>query len=173
MNLIIVSPEVQHDSEIQIYSKILFEPRISHIHIRRKHLLSEEEWQMFKPFARKIIFSESCGKPPYHCKGIHGNSANNSMSTHNLVDALNCDSQYCYISPIYPSISKKGYHNGTLLAEIMELTIIPKNWVALGGISTENLSDLAIIGFSNAAVLGSIWDQPNPLRALDDLLNTL
>lgn len=173
MNLIIVSPETAHPAEAQIYQKIISEPTISHIHLRRKKALTKNEWTTYKPFANKMIFSDSCGTPPYRCLGLHGTSSRFSISAHNISEALKSSAKYCYISPIYTSISKPGYSNDALLPAIKELPYIPANWVALGGITAEHFNELKRLGFKNAAVLGTVWNHPKPLQALHNLLHAL
>jgi hypothetical protein len=173
MNLIVISPESPHPMETLVYQKLLSEPKITHLHLRRKKALTTLEWKNFRPFASKLIYSDTCGIAPYPCLGIHGELSTTSISTHSVSEANNCSSQYCYISPIYPSISKKGYQNKNLLGAIKKLQHIPENWVALGGITPENVAELKVIGFHNVAVLGAIWNHKNPLKAYDTLLSVL
>tara|TARA_R110001592_G_scaffold325782_4_gene606304 strand:+ start:216696 stop:217217 length:522 start_codon:yes stop_codon:yes gene_type:complete len=173
MKLIIISPETAHESEIAVYQRALTEPNISHIHLRRKKALTNLEWNRYRPFSSKIIFSKTCGVPPFHCIGMHGSTSLISTSKHTIDEANNCTTQFCYISPIYPSISKKGHQNEALLPALKNLENIPNNWVALGGIQPDNMFELKSIGFKNVAVLGFIWTHPNPMTALDILLDTL
>lgn len=173
MKLVVISPENHHAAEKAIYKRIISEPKISHLHLRRKNALSPQEWAFFQPFAKKTVFSRACGTPPYSCKGEHGQHSKTSSSSHSVLEAYSCRAQFCYISPIYPSISKQGYSNEDLLPAIKELKNIPKNWVALGGIQPDNIEELKILGFKNIAVLGFIWNAPNPSDALDSILNAL
>ncbi|WP_379023134.1 thiamine phosphate synthase [Parapedobacter deserti] len=66
-----------------------------------------------------------------------------------------------FISPVFNSISKKGYRsNAALLA-------VPKpegktRWVALGGITPARLHAVHRHGYRNAALLGYIWEGEHP-----------
>jgi thiamine-phosphate pyrophosphorylase len=87
-----------------------------------------------------------------------------SASCHSVaeVQALRvADCQYVFLSPVYDSISKKGYvaafsktslcdflcHRGVDMPEV----------VALGGITKDNVAEARQMGFDGAAVLGALW----------------
>lgn len=67
---------------------------------------------------------------------------------------------YCYLSPVFDSISKKGYLamneadrdlNGKKATKV----------IALGGINSSNAQEAMDMGFDGVAVLGSIWENEN------------
>lgn len=62
---------------------------------------------------------------------------------------------YVTLSPIFPSISKKGY----LPFINWEIEQLPFdfNWVALGGIQASNLEEVQRRGFEEVAFLGAVW----------------
>ena len=66
---------------------------------------------------------------------------------------------YAFLSPLFPSISKKGYVGDLNIQEVSNcLASIPKlQAIALGGIQEDKISICQQIGFSGVAVLGSIW----------------
>ncbi|TKG94023.1 thiamine phosphate synthase [Puteibacter caeruleilacunae] len=80
--------------------------------------------------------------------------------------------EYLFLSPIFDSISKDKYHSNFTLEQCHEFFLAHpeiNNIVALGGISAKNISALTTIGFSGAAVIGSIWK--NKCQSIQDTVN--
>jgi len=77
--------------------------------------------------------------------------------------AETCD--YCFISPVYNSISKTGYAANPALEYVPERHRHRKVY-ALGGINAANCLDTLAKGYYGIALLGSIWsDDCDPLEA--------
>lgn len=171
MKLVIISPEENHPSEIALYQDIYQHPKLEHIHIRKKNNCTIN-WLELEKFRHKLVVSQNL-ECPFDCLGKHGSSSNYSESTHSINEAEESKAQFCYLSPLYPSISKKGYKNIGLLNEVKQLYKIPKNWIALGGINQDHLRDLKQLGFSYAAVLGAVWTSENPTETAKKFLSTL
>lgn len=62
---------------------------------------------------------------------------------------------YRTLSPIYDSISKKGYVSRFSPKDLEEL---PKHTFALSGVTPDRFDELQKMGFSGAAMLGYVWD---------------
>ncbi|TGE06352.1 thiamine phosphate synthase [Hymenobacter fodinae] len=101
-----------------------------------------------------------------------------SASLHTLHDVLShrWPYHYVFLSPIFPSISKPGYQ-ADFKPEALEHALghlrgrrgyIPKV-VALGGVTPTNLPWVQQAGFAGAAVLGGIWQDPDPVAAFQEL----
>ena len=77
--------------------------------------------------------------------------------------------EYVFLSPVFDSISKKGYL--TNLPADLKLTKSYKKprVIALGGVELSNLGKLKIMGFDGAAVLGTLWNEPD--KALERFLH--
>ncbi|KFF06879.1 thiamine phosphate synthase [Flavobacterium reichenbachii] len=91
----------------------------------------------------------------------------NSTSTHSIEDfnALENDCDYAFLSPVFKSISKENYLPKTDLFEALKSrTNYKTKVIALGGINSENIREVFERGFDNAALLGSIWKNENPLK---------
>lgn len=106
----------------------------------------------------------------HHSKG-HGAFAaewqgTKSVSCHTL-EELKADKEkydYCFLSPIFDSISKAGYSRAFTDEELFKASaegIISSKVIALGGVRPERLRHLDSIGFGGAAILGGIWGDPN------------
>ncbi|HKO78164.1 MAG TPA: thiamine phosphate synthase [Flavobacterium sp.] len=98
----------------------------------------------------------------YKTKGFHL-----STSIHNIEDfnALDSTFEYAFLSPIFPSISKEDYYSKTDFFEaIKERTNYTTKLIALGGIESKNAELALENGFDNIALLGTIWNQNNPIE---------
>jgi thiamine-phosphate pyrophosphorylase len=99
-----------------------------------------------------------------------------STSFHKLEDIKSeqINFEYVFFSPVFQSISKKGYKPSDRLQKVKDYLQSDKKpthppVIALGGITNENISQLKDIGFSGAASLGYIWENPNPLDQFNKL----
>ncbi|WP_417885454.1 thiamine phosphate synthase [Zunongwangia sp.] len=75
-----------------------------------------------------------------------------------LSETLNFD--YCFLSPVFNSISKTGYSGKKFQVNDLQQQVI-----ALGGIDSAKISAIRKMGFSGAAVLGAVWQQENPIKS--------
>ncbi|MEB0261980.1 MULTISPECIES: thiamine phosphate synthase [unclassified Mucilaginibacter] len=76
-----------------------------------------------------------------------------------LHDLMNFD--YVFYGPVFDSISKPGYQS-TLDADFkLDKANIKPKVIALGGVEISNLTKLKMMGFDGAAVLGTLWNEPN------------
>ena len=77
-----------------------------------------------------------------------------SRSCHSL-DELTLEADYLFLSPIFDSISKPGYH-AAFTAEELRGKVDVRTF-ALGGVTFEQLSKIQELGFGGAAMLGAAW----------------
>lgn len=66
------------------------------------------------------------------------------------------DYEYVTLSPIFNSISKKGYASAFNLDDLTD-KIRGRNVIALGGVTPSSLPRLRKVGFAGAGMLGCIW----------------
>ena len=93
--------------------------------------------------------------PANHCGSL-------SCSCHSLQEVAESkpEMDYVFLSPIYDSISKQGYHSAFTDATLRKAAadgIIDGKVVALGGVTRERIAQLEEYGFGGAAMLGDIW----------------
>jgi thiamine-phosphate pyrophosphorylase len=84
-------------------------------------------------------------------------------------DKLPAGLAYAFISPLFDSISKRGYGaNARLLQRPKrELPCLP---VGLGGVSGDTIGSMLEHGWKGAAVLGWIWEEPKQaVKRLEEL----
>ena len=119
----------------------------------------------------------------YHLRGIHLKSGQAalykehadmkiSISCHRVeeIKALPFHAEYCFLSPIFDSISKQGYQSH--FKELPDLSGINIPVVALGGIIPEKIDLCREAGFSGVAALGYIWEYPEEAISRFTRLNT-
>ena len=102
-----------------------------------------------------------------------------SISLHELPELENVAPfiEYAFISPVFDSISKRGYISRIDLAKAqLELEMLRnkgKNLkiIALGGILPAHLRILKESGFHGAAVLGAVWESNDPLNSWIEFKN--
>jgi thiamine-phosphate pyrophosphorylase len=101
-----------------------------------------------------------------------------STSFHSLaeIDRHRRRYDYVFLSPIFDSISKEGYGSTFKLPELRAFFQRQAGRagyhapvLALGGIAATNLALVQVAGFAGAAVLGTIWQSPDPVAALRQL----
>ncbi|MDM1345509.1 thiamine phosphate synthase [Myroides marinus] len=93
-----------------------------------------------------------------------------STSVHCIteVNKLSTTIERVFISPIYPSISKKGYSSSINWTEEIRLrTNFNTTLVALGGITPYRIKELKTMGFDDYALLGTIWEADQPLKQFE------
>ncbi|PJJ53105.1 thiamine phosphate synthase [Hymenobacter chitinivorans] len=101
-----------------------------------------------------------------------------STSFHSLEEVERHRRRYhhVFLSPIFNSISKVGY---SAAFQPQELQAALARWaarpafrpqvVALGGIDASTLGPVRQLGFAGAAVLGAIWQHPDPVGVFREL----
>lgn len=174
--IVITNPTAVHN-EINII-RSLFESGLELLHIRKPDY-SEAEIISFlttigSDFNHQLVLhshhhlADSFGINRFHNSKIRTKKSNKiySTSTHSIEEfnALE-DFDYAFLSPIYPSISKPNYSSKeNLLESKKKRTNFNTKLIALGGISTENISETLKKGFDDVALLGMIWNSTNPLE---------
>ncbi|MCH3993476.1 MAG: thiamine phosphate synthase [Prevotella sp.] len=108
----------------------------------------------------------------YHLRGIHLNKRHPllpprhqgtvSCSCHSLEEVATRKPvmDYVFLSPIFDSISKQGYHSAfspSVLKAAQKEGIIDEKVIALGGVTYDKLPLLESLSFGGGAMLGEIW----------------
>ena len=127
------------------------EYNISRFHFRE----IDRNEEVYKPFAEENIISTS----------VH------DIATYNTLDK---EWDYAFISPFFPSISKKGYGLGsTIKHEIAQRNNPDVKLIALGGIDQNNIHEVFETEADGAALLGAIWESEEPLKVFKECSNVL
>ena len=195
MKLIVISKENFFPEEACWINAMMSEyPFILHL---RKPFASLAELetlvQQIHPvyYDRIVLHDHYALAEKYQLKGIHWNARNQefklegaywqkasiSRSCHSIPEVEMYKNQYQYVtlSPIFDSISKQGYKAAFSESELKSVIgqgIINHQVIALGGIDSSNIHQLATMGFGGAAVLGVIWNHTE-LKSIRKELNLL
>lgn len=196
MKLIVISKEKVFDGEPLWINALMGKYEFT-FHLRKPGLTESEMeeiiLQINSNFHNRIVLHDHFPlAAKYRLKGVHLNSKNPeihlkgeywkhcsiSRSCHSLEEvAANKDCcNYVTLSPVFDSISKAGYNAGfsyQTLKEASEHGIIESNVVALGGITSSNITSTIDLGFGGAAVLGTVWNQANLQEAIVELDNLI
>ncbi|GAB3537443.1 thiamine phosphate synthase [Pontibacter brevis] len=193
MRLIVVTAPEWVGQEHEVCCR-LFEAGLETLHLRKPEASITElrYWLQQLPeqcHGRVMLHSHHALAQEFAVKGLHFRETDRataattakhqltfSTSFHQLADVQHHHTQfdYAFLSPIFQSISKKDYPAAFSLDELEET--LPKATlpvIALGGITAEKLPQVQELGFAGAALLGAIWEQPAPVEAFRNLLNTL
>ena len=126
--------------------------------IHQHHRLSEK-FQI-----QRLHFTEKERKitAPEILKTLESSSYILSTSVHDLEDLERLPSyfSYTFFGPVFDSISKKGYKSVLPDDFYIRPEIKKRPVYGLGGISAGNVGKLGPMNFDGAAVLGTLWNEP-------------
>lgn len=177
MLIVLSHPEnLPHETEAVVS---LFEAGMAIFHIRKPHFSLEELRAYlqrlpteFRP--RCVLHQHHALAQEFPLRGIHFTTKTTptqldqlpaltySASLHQLPQLYGLPTfiDYAFLSPIFPSLSKTGYQNPALLAEIRQTALPPSpSLIALGGITPAHIPLCIEAGFAGVAVLGYLWQQ--------------
>jgi thiamine-phosphate pyrophosphorylase len=191
--IVLISPEKDIKNEMIILNQ-LFDAGLEFYHLR-KPLKNIQEYSAYlnkieiKYHNRIVVheFHELINK--YNLKGIHfqekkrrdhidnpGQYFKNlnmygktiSSSFHEVEELENCEFEFDYhlLSPVFSSISKKGYKGKGFNVKNSDKLII-----GMGGVDLSTISEIFKLGFKGIGVLGGVWNRQNPLQSSIDLKN--
>jgi len=137
---------------IHKHHKLCFEFKLKGIHLKEQHRLD---------FGEKIIEYLNI----FSSKGY-----TTSTSFHDLeaVNAHVIPFDYCFLSPVFSSISKQGYKG-----KRFDVTHIPKKIIALGGIQTQTVKTTIDLGYQGVGILGAIWQSKTPIKSFKGIQKAL
>ncbi len=193
-NLLIISPPENIPSEIRMVRSLL-EQGLQQFHIRKpgisdfdminyitsipknyhRFLVLHSHYYLAKEFELKGIQvgikSVDEAKEYRNCFTYVGYSAH---SFDEIIANKHIYTHF-FLSPVFNSISKKGYSPNFELSEISDF--LQENTelkvIALGGITNNNCRQCIDIGFSGIALLGGIWQQSDALNAYNTITEAL
>ena len=178
MKLIVITTPTFFIEEDQIITA-LFEEGLDYLHLRKpntepiysERLLSLIPEQYHK---RIVVHDHFYLKDEFNLMGIHLNHRNPgipdkykghiSCSCHSIEEVKRRKGicSYVFMSPVFDSISKEGYHASFTPEQIRTASknnIIDKHVIALGGINENNILQVKDFGFGGCAILGGLWNQ--------------
>lgn len=190
--LILIASETDIKDEIQTLHQ-LFDAGLNYYHLRKPNK-SETAYARFlsqidKQYHQHIVLHQHHNLTnDFRVKGIYlqeqprvnlqdtlqkyvddfkNNGFTVSSSFHHPDTIKKCRVAFDYhlLSPVFSSISKKGYEGKGFSVNGIDKTII-----GMGGVTADNLSEIKQKGFKGAGILGGVWNQENPLEAFQKLM---
>lgn len=182
--IIVITPEewVQNETEI---INALFQEGLDLLHIRKPFIHSDEMrdfiQKIHSEFYHRLVLhshydlAESFNISRFHFREtdrqdeLYKSFTDKTISTsvHNIetFNELSDDWEYAFISPVFPSISKKGYgKDSNILNAIKNRNNSNVKLIALGGIHEKNINKVVSSRVDGIALLGAIWGNDNPLQ---------
>ncbi len=199
LSLLVLSPPEEPLREKEILLS-LFAEGLETYHLRKPHY-TEREMRLFISdipssfHSRIVLHSHWHLGEEYSLKGVHGSPSQGvlqaepsffsqtiSQSIHHFSEYfqsaqnLNEAPDYVFLSPLFNSISKQGYHAKFKSEELelffQERIFLPQapQVIALGGIDSSRIIQVKQWGFDGVALLGCLWDQKTPQQALHEFI---
>ena len=174
--IVITLPRVM-EGEAKALLEICKEPCAPIVHIRKPESSEAEVERLLNRLKASgcdmsrltIHYNEPLARK-YGLGGVHlrgeelekgaGAGLRRSLSTHSWKEVQQYAGRvdYLFISPLFDSISKPGYRSGLDPEETFSrLAHHAGRVVALGGISSDTMTQVERLGFNGAAVLGAVW----------------
>lgn len=183
--IIVITPEEMINNETVIINQ-LFQEGLDLLHIRKPFINDEKMTDFINKINSKfhhqlVLHSHYELGEKYSISRFHFREADRlngfyksyskdkiiSTSVHDIEAFNSLDSQweYSFVSPVFPSISKKGYgENTTILDDIKKRDNFNVKLIALGGICENNIQQTFDHGVDGIALLGAIWESNEPLQ---------
>ncbi|WP_449400273.1 thiamine phosphate synthase [Chryseobacterium wanjuense] len=157
--IIVITPEEFVQNETEIVNE-LFREGLDLLHIRKPFISSEEMMDFIQKIdlqfhSQLVLHSHYNLAKNFNISRFHFREIDRqndlfktltdkiiSTSVHDIeiFNELNEDWEYSFISPVFPSISKKGYgENSNILSEIERRNNSNVKLIALGGINENNI----------------------------------
>ena len=170
MRLIAISLPEFHSGEARQITRLLADGAFWRVHLRKpgakpddlRRLLDSVPAELYPHLSLHDFFDiaeeRSLG-------GVHLNSRNpvapdgwngiTSRSLQSVDEIAGISDDYAFLSPVFPSISKPGYHSGIDIESLQPY--LNDRIFALGGVTAEKLPLIEACGFGGAAMLGAAW----------------
>ena len=174
--VIVITLPIFFDGEAEQIVRLLH-CSVDLVHIRKPETSADDLERLIRAipsryYNRLVLHDHYELAQRYHLHGVHLNSRNPqppvgwtgsvSRSCHSLAEVSEwkpkCD--YVSFSPIFDSISKKGYRaafTSEMLAKARQEGIIDSKVMALGGVTFDRMDDVLRMGFGGGMILGDAW----------------
>jgi thiamine-phosphate pyrophosphorylase len=190
--VILISSENNFTGELDLVND-LFKAGMQVFHLRKPGLNTQELKEYLngiRPIFLKKVVIHQCYEllTEFSLKGIHikdsidslnsarvlrklkldSNSWSWSRSFHEIDSLINCgdDYDYCFLSPVFSSISKPDYKG-----RYFKVHGISKKIIALGGVNSSNISLVRNMGYDGIALLGAVWNSVDPINEFNKMKN--
>lgn len=188
---IVLTSEQEINNEAKLLNR-LFKVGLEALHLRKPSFEEEAYRSLLKQidaqFYNRIMLHEHhhlCEE--FNLKGIHiqeqprlnlGDDLKNYMnqfkignflvssSFHEPETLASCEIDFDYhlLSPVFSSISKKGYEGRGF-----DVCHIDKKIIGMGGINTQTITNTFKLGYTGIGVLGGVWNTDDPVQSFQHI----
>ena len=199
MDLLAVSPESEYSDEVNLIGR-LFESGLTRYHLRKPDWSFEQCSRFLEAipsdFHSRISLHQHHALAARFGTGVHFKEADLSGdwmrdlatclpkqdkaseffvcsgSFHSLRDIASRGFDYVFLSPIFPSISKRNHIPKWSMDELSSALKAPSEAriYALGGMTSTNFIQAIQLGFDGVVLHGALWQAAEPLRILEAVL---
>jgi len=187
-NLILISHEFDIENEAEIVNG-LFEEGMNLFHLKKplwdadsqRHFLQQikpgflsnisvhQHHETVSEFGLKYFHVRGKSRQKFNLKKVEGTKYSTSFHSYEELKSENAGWDYCFLGPVFDSVSKKDYKSVFPVDLAIENDFKLKIF-ALGGVTKNNIEMVFEKGFSGAAVLGSVWNNPaNAIESFKEL----
>ncbi|MCG1036745.1 thiamine phosphate synthase [Polaribacter sargassicola] len=189
--IVLIAPENDIPNEIEILHQ-LFQEGLEYYHFRKPDKNYQEHCnylnQIDKKYHNKIVvhyYHELVNE--FNLKGIHfqeqkridhidnpseyfknlslfGKTISSSFHDPEVLNECYFEFDYHLLSPVFSSISKKGYEG-----KGFDVNSIDKTIIGMGGINTKTIKETLELGFKGVGVLGGVWNAENPVESFKSI----
>lgn len=190
--IVVIAPETDVKNEINTLHQ-LFEAGLACYHLRKPAKNYEEHIAYLKEIDARYhnrivvhLFHELVNE--FNLKGIHFQEQKRkdtieskqldsfknlqvpdktiSSSFHEPEDIATCGFNFDYhlLSPVFSSISKKGYEGRGFNVNAIDKTI-----VGMGGVTSKNIESFKSLGYKGVGILGGIWSNNKPVEVFNNI----
>ena len=149
---ILFSYPTQLENEAHLINELIASGDWDLFHLRKPHYSSNELTELWNQLDNDV-----------KNKTVLHSDFKGSCHSFEEVESLDGQLPYCFLSPVFDSISKQGYQAKFDKNELK--TFLKKKRtikvIGLGGVTAENYAELLNLGFDGGAFLGSIWEKYN------------
>ncbi|MBO0592335.1 thiamine phosphate synthase [Cellulophaga sp. E16_2] len=183
--IVLIAPEEDIANEIEILNQ-LFEEGLTCYHFRKPNKSYHEHSDYLNQIASKyhnriVVHFHHELVNEFSLKGIHfqeqkridhidnpgqyfkpldmyGKTISSSFHDPEVLNACEFEFDYHLLSPVFSSISKKGYEG-----KGFDVNHIEKRIIGMGGVTKDNIAEMHRLGFKGVGVLGGIWNSVSPV----------
>ncbi|WP_165750451.1 thiamine phosphate synthase [Cellulophaga sp. Z1A5H] len=183
--IVLIAPEEDIANEIEILNQ-LFEEGLTCYHFRKPNKSYQEHSDYLNQIASKyhnriVVHFHHELVNEFSLKGIHfqeqkridhidnpgqyfkpldmyGKTISSSFHDPEVLNACEFEFDYHLLSPVFSSISKKGYEG-----KGFDVNHIEKRIIGMGGVTKDNIAEMHRLGFKGVGVLGGIWNSASPV----------
>lgn len=149
---ILISYPTKVENEVALINELMTSGKYDLFHLRKPSWSSDQVIKLLNELNDEV-----------RSKTVLHQNFKGSCHSFEEVEKLREEKVYCFLSPVFDSISKPGYKANFDKEELRGFLKKERNIkvIGLGGVTEENYSELLELGFDGGAFLGSVWRKYN------------